>query len=130
MKHTIITVTTALMLSSAAAFAQGVDPSAVTNMTPEQAQAAMDMLKTMPPDQQQQLMQTGVDEMKNLSPDQLAALKAKFDNLSPDQKQKLEQEGAQLYQNATPQTKAAVDQKIQNLSPQQQQQLTTGAGGQ
>jgi hypothetical protein len=70
MKQQIITVITALILSGSAAFAQGVDPSAVTNMTPEQAQSAMDMLKGMSPEQQQQLMQSGVDDMKNRTANQ------------------------------------------------------------
>ena len=86
------------------------------------AQAAIQTLKDMTPEQRQQLIQEGMSQIKKMSPDQINQYKAQFDNLSPDQKQQLQSQAMQQLQTH-PELKDQAIQQLQSMTPEQQQEL-------
>ena len=85
MKKIIAAVIALPLLCCSPAFAQDAGTS------PEQAQAALDMLKGMSPEQKQQMMQTGVDQVDTMTPEQMKQAKDMYDHMTPAQKQQLGQ---------------------------------------
>jgi hypothetical protein len=122
MKQTIAAVTAVLLLcSSPAAFAQDAAAGG-TSTNPGQAQAALEMLNSMTPEQRQQVFSAGVAQVDSLTPEQLKQLRAQFDSMTPDQKAQMEAQITQMMNNS-PQLKAQAQQQLQKLTPSQQQQL-------
>ena len=108
-----------LLCSSPAVFAQDAASS------PEQTQAALDMLKGMTPDQKQQMMQTGMDQVETMTPEQLKQAKDMYDHMTPEQKQMVDAQVTQQIEK-DPKLKAKAEKKLDTLSPEQKKQLDLG----